>query len=126
MKHLPKVSEINLTQSNSFEKVPESYWQFLEAQPCWRGETLAQIARHNAEEFIAMFDIEITGKGFYQFEAVSEEAQDWMAANVEGFDYRNHVAYCDDSRLAQDIANGAVDDGLTVSVNGKAYEMMGA
>lgn len=59
-------------------------------------------------------DIEISGKGFYQIEAVSKRAARWMEA-VEGFD--GHTAYCDDTRLTQDIAEAAVCNGFRVTVN---------
>ena len=65
-------------------------------------------------------DIEITGQGFYQIEAMTDRATRWMQA-VEGFDGR--TAYCDDTRLTQNIADGAVCNGLRVEVNGIRYQL---
>jgi hypothetical protein len=63
-------------------------------------------------------DLEIEGRGFYAIFAVTLAGRRWMK-QVEGFD--GNSAYSDDSRMTQDIADGAIRDGLSVSVNGRQY-----
>lgn len=63
-------------------------------------------------------DIEITGKGFYQIRACTRSGVQFMQ-HVQGF--AHGAAYCDDSRMARDIAEGATAEGLAVVVNGTAY-----
>lgn len=65
-------------------------------------------------------DILIAGIGFYAIEATSDRGRAFMV-RVEGND--NGSAYCDDSRLALDIADGALSVGLRVNVNGRQYGM---
>jgi hypothetical protein len=64
-------------------------------------------------------DIEITGSGFFQLRATSRKGTTFMR-RVEGF--AHGCTYCDDSRLTQDIADGAIAKGLRVRVNGQTYE----
>lgn len=63
-------------------------------------------------------DLEITGSGFYQLSAASPKGQRFMR-HVQG--NAHGTAYCDDSRLTQAIAAGAVAKGLKVAVNGQEY-----
>ena len=63
-------------------------------------------------------DIEISGQGFYTIRAASKRAEHWMR-RVQGFD--GHAAYSDDTRMTQDIADGAVISGLLVTVEGRHY-----
>lgn len=63
-------------------------------------------------------DIDIAGRGFYQITGLSARGRRWLE-RVEGA--KNHVAYCDDTRLTQNIADGARAYGLHVQVNGRAY-----
>ncbi|HEY6766623.1 MAG TPA: hypothetical protein VI386_17830 [Candidatus Sulfotelmatobacter sp.] len=64
------------------------------------------------------FDIEILGKGFYAITHNTDAGKEWMY-QVDGFD--GIGTYCDDARLVQDIADGAVNDGLIVGINGRQY-----
>lgn len=65
-------------------------------------------------------DVEINGSGgFYQLEAASPAGTRFMR-KVQGF--AHGVAYCDDTRMTQDIADGACLAGLAVEVNGVAYK----
>lgn len=63
-------------------------------------------------------DITIDGKGFYQISATSKRGKRWMQ-RVEGFD--GEQAFSDQTGMTQDIADGAVADGLRVEVNGRKY-----
>ena len=65
-----------------------------------------------------MADIEIQGQGFYCLIAGTKRGARWMK-KVQGFD--GHAAYSDQTGMTQDIADGAVGDGLKVEVNGKRY-----
>lgn len=67
---------------------------------------------------IPAIDVEIDGQGFYQLTGNTPAGRQFMRA-VQG--YADGVAYCDDARLAQAIADGARQHGLVVTVNGKAY-----
>lgn len=64
------------------------------------------------------YDIDIFGRGFYTIEARTKRGQEFMA-QVDGWD--GSAAYCDDTRLTQDIAQGALYAGLNVRANGKMY-----
>lgn len=63
-------------------------------------------------------DITIDGQGFYTIAANSVRGIAFMR-QVEGSS--DGVAYCDDTRMAVDIADGAVHAGLRVEVNDKVY-----
>jgi hypothetical protein len=65
-----------------------------------------------------MADITIYGKGFYQIQGETKRGLQFMR-RVQGT--QDGITYCDDSRLTQDIANGAVKRGLRVEVNGVHY-----
>jgi hypothetical protein len=67
---------------------------------------------------MAAIDVEISGAGFYTIVARSRCGKAWMR-RVEGFD--GYETFSDDARLTQEIADGALSDGLRVSVNGKTY-----
>jgi hypothetical protein len=65
------------------------------------------------------FDIAINGQmGFYTIIVESTKGKRW-SKRIQGFD--GHAAYCDDTRMTEDIADGAFDAGLRVSVNGRRY-----
>jgi hypothetical protein len=68
-----------------------------------------------------MPDVDIDGRGFYSIRGLTEEGQQWLHRNVQGYDAFVGVAYSDQSSYTQDIADGAVDAGLAVTVNGKVY-----
>jgi hypothetical protein len=63
-------------------------------------------------------DLDINGNGFYQISAPTRKGQRFLK-QVQGA--ADGVAYCDDSRLTQDIADGAHRKGLIVFVNGRKY-----
>jgi len=65
-------------------------------------------------------DITIDGRGFYQIVAQTARGQRFMRQVQEA---ERGIAYCDDTRLTQNIADGAVDAGLRVAVNGAAYRV---
>lgn len=70
-------------------------------------------------------DIAFTGKGVYFVAGVSDGGKEWLRQNI-GFepwqgDVDNGIAI-DGGRFASEIADGALQDGLLVSVNGNAYE----
>lgn len=64
-------------------------------------------------------DIDITGHGFYQIQAVTPAGTQFLQ-HVQGF--ADGVAYCESSQLTENIADGAVTEGLTVLVNGLVYD----
>lgn len=65
-----------------------------------------------------MADITIDGNGFYQLTAHSACGRRFLR-QVQGT--RKGTTYCDDTRMTQNIADGAVAEGLNVEVNGVAY-----
>lgn len=65
-------------------------------------------------------DISIDGIGFYQISPETAKGRKWIVKNVHDADSHGQ-AFSDDSRLVRDIADGALDAGLRVSVNGKNY-----
>ena len=70
-------------------------------------------------------DISIDGNGFYAISGNTEDGIKWLFDNVEdthieGFEEVT-VIYSDDTRMSQDIAEGATDAGLTVTVDGYLY-----
>lgn len=66
------------------------------------------------------FDIAIDGGGgFYSIRGVSESGKAWIAENVQDGD--NGSSYCDDAGRSQEIADGAIEDGLNVGINGLEY-----
>lgn len=65
-------------------------------------------------------DIEITGSaGFYQLRACTPAGTRFMR-RVQGF--AHGAAYSDDTRMTQEIAEGAIAKALIVHVNGKPYQ----
>ena len=62
-------------------------------------------------------DISIDGVGFFHIQPETESGREWYLDNVED----EGTPYTDSSQYAQDIAQGATDDGLVVSVNGYVY-----
>lgn len=71
-----------------------------------------------ADARIAEADISIDGRGFYQIQALTAKGRRFMQ-QVQGND--NGTAHCDDSRMTQDIADGAKTSRLHVDVNGERY-----
>lgn len=68
------------------------------------------------------FDIDINGgNGFYSISGQTKRGEAWMTEKVQGATPWGD-APCDDTRMTQDIADGAVQDGLNVRVNGRHYE----
>lgn len=70
---------------------------------------------------VAETDLLIRGNGFYSITAVTARGHKWLATHVQ--DGTDGQIYSDDSRMTQDIANGAVAAGLTVEVNGEPYTL---
>lgn len=65
-------------------------------------------------------DIEITGhRGFYQLRAITPAGTQFLR-KVVGF--AHGAAYSDDTRMTQEIADGAVEAGRVVVVNGQIYK----
>lgn len=64
-------------------------------------------------------DISITGGGFYTIRAHNERAVAWLDLAVDGDE--DGLAHCDDTRMATEIAEGAIEEGFLVSVNGHQY-----
>ena len=63
-------------------------------------------------------DIRISGgKGFYQITGHTRKGEAWVQKRVQGAE--RGQAYTDSGSYAQDIARGAIKDGLTVAVNGQ-------
>jgi hypothetical protein len=67
------------------------------------------------------YDIEITGQGFYVISGNTKRGRNWMIKNVQGTSSWDASAPCDDMGYTQDIADGAVEQGLRVRVNGRNY-----
>ena len=66
------------------------------------------------------YDVEIDGgNGFYAISGVSRDGQEFIDENVQ--DAQNGIAHCDNSGYTQDIAEGALESGLSVAINGWAY-----
>jgi hypothetical protein len=65
------------------------------------------------------FDISITGAGFFTIRAHNDRAVLWMDEFIDGTE--EGVAFCDDVRLVTEIAEGAMEEGFVVSVNGHEY-----
>lgn len=59
-----------------------------------------------------MADITVCGIGFYTISGETESGRDWIDDNVQGSE--NGMAYSDDSRMVQDIVQGAAESGLEV------------
>jgi hypothetical protein len=79
-----------------------------------------QVATPRPQPTRAPADISFRGgMGFYSISPVTEAGARWMR-KVQGFDSK--CAYTDDTKLAVDIADGAVRDGLAVVVNDTPYE----
>lgn len=94
---------------------------------CWRG-ILTRTGRSNSPlaECIDRLkasdtaDIAISGNGFYSIQGVTESGREWVCSLVDGAD-ANGLAYTDTSNFARAIADGALADGLSVTVNDQAY-----
>jgi len=67
------------------------------------------------------YDIDIDGQGFYMIQGNTKRGKKWLADNVQGVDSPWGGVPCDDMGYTADIADGAIEDGLTVRVNGKKY-----
>jgi hypothetical protein len=65
------------------------------------------------------FEIVITGAGFFTIRAKTEHATLWLNESLDCDE--DGVAYCDDIRLVTEIAEGAMEEGFVVSVNGHEY-----
>ena len=67
------------------------------------------------------YDIDIDGgNGFYNISGQTKRGKSWMSEKVQGGTPWG-AAPCDDTSMTQDIADGALQDGLTVRVNGRKY-----
>jgi hypothetical protein len=84
------------------------------------GKTIkARTAQGTTRRFpSAKYDLVIAGRGFYMISACSKRGARFMQ-KVEGAD--GNIAYSDQTDLTQDIADGALAEGLKVSVNGAHY-----
>lgn len=68
------------------------------------------------------YDIAIDGgNGFYSISGQTKRGKAWMTEKVQGATPWGD-APCDDTAMTQAIADGAVEDGLTVRVNGRRCE----
>jgi hypothetical protein len=69
------------------------------------------------------FDIEILGNGVYLITGATMDGGAWLLENVPDARVNGNeaTADCDGANMAQNIADGAVGDGLAVSVNGLKY-----
>lgn len=70
-------------------------------------------------------DIIINGEfGFYTIFPESDAGAAWVTANVNAAQWQSQggAIYCDDTRMAQDIADAAALANLRVLVNGHPYE----
>lgn len=65
------------------------------------------------------FDIAITGAGFFTIRAHNEHATLWLNESLDCDE--DGVSYCDDTRLVTEIAEGAIEEGFVVGVNGHEY-----
>lgn len=68
-------------------------------------------------------DIDIDGVGFYSIRGGSERGRSWVSRNVQGSE--SGAACSDDTRMTEDIADGATSEGLNVAVNGYLYLLGG-
>jgi hypothetical protein len=70
-------------------------------------------------------DLEINGSaGFYRIDGTTPEGESWLSENVPSAEANANGfvrAFSDDTRMTKNIADGATDDGLTVSLNGFQY-----
>jgi hypothetical protein len=70
-------------------------------------------------------DIEINGSaGFYRIDGTTPEGESWLWENVPNAEADSDGvvrAFSDDTRMTQNIADGVIDDGLAVFVNGFQY-----
>lgn len=64
-------------------------------------------------------DISIEGRDFYSITGRTRLGRAWVDRNVDGS--ASGAACSDDTRMTEDIAEGATRDGLRVSVNGYLY-----
>jgi len=69
------------------------------------------------------FDIEIIGKGIYVITGATMLGGTWLLENVPDARVNGSeaTADCEGGNMAQSIADGAIGDGLAVSVNGRKY-----
>jgi hypothetical protein len=69
------------------------------------------------------FDIEILGHGIYVITGATIAGGAWLLENVPDARVNGSeaTADCEGSSMAQGIADGAINDGLAVSVNGLKY-----
>jgi hypothetical protein len=69
------------------------------------------------------FDIEILGKGIYVITGATIAGGAWLLENVPDARVNGSeaTADCEGGNMAQSIADGAIADGLAVSVNGLKY-----
>lgn len=81
---------------------------------------MIQVVKHGRT--IPAIDVSIDGQGFYQLTAGTAAGRQFMKRVEGSFD---GLAYCDDTRMARDIADGAFELGLHVTVNGVAYQGQG-
>lgn len=65
------------------------------------------------------FDISITGGGFYTIRAHNDRAVLWLNESMDCDE--EGVAFCEDTRLVTEIAEGAMEEGFVVGVNGHEY-----
>jgi len=69
------------------------------------------------------FDIEILGRGVYLITGATFAGGAWLLDNVPDARVNGSqaTADCEGGNMAQSIADGAIEDGLAVSVNGLKY-----
>lgn len=64
-------------------------------------------------------DIAITGKGAFAIRPVTKAGLRWMRLFVPQADQSTGVAYGDDSRMMESLSRAAIEDGLTLTYEGK-------
>lgn len=67
-------------------------------------------------------DISITGSmGFYTITPNTPQGEQWISEHLPNALSLYSTVFCDDTRMTQDIADGAATDGLAVTVNDQRY-----
>lgn len=65
------------------------------------------------------FDLTITGGGLYTIRAKTERALLWLNESLDCNE--DGVARCDDTTIVTEIAEGAIEEGFEVGINGRQY-----
>lgn len=73
------------------------------------------------------YDVEVNGgMGFYQFRILTDAGREFVSAQVHLEDYQNPDAFgVDDTRMAEAITVGMLNEGLNVLYNGQPATLKG-